>query len=349
MSERTVDQELLTFASELLQERGALVESLPEGLAALLPESVAQRVGLPEEARLGGDDAPLLYGSPVLDRLIGMATEDIPVVYGSISVPYLKKEGFDKLIGKDIRFADGLARVGARAEARTTYMVLVCHYLAMSDERKEGLVQIGVHEGTGAVVEDLNTLWPAFNPSFFPSGKVPPHFPVHLEQAFSGAMRQARKETEKELSEFLLSMHRRLRRDIDNTREYYEALSSEMAAGLSHPNLTQTQKEERTAKIRELPGEMARKTEDLEQKYQVRVKVTARAALRFLTDVAQITLEFKYRKLGRSLRVSWNPITRSLDPLVCDQCQATTRLVYPASKDPQIQLLCPDCATKRKG
>jgi len=46
---------------------------------------------LPEEAPLGADDAPLLYGSPSLDRLIALATGEVPVAYGQIEVPYLKK------------------------------------------------------------------------------------------------------------------------------------------------------------------------------------------------------------------------------------------------------------------
>ena len=75
-------------------------------------------------------------------------------------------------------------------------------------------------------------------------------------------------------------MERRLQRDAANTQEYYEALAGEMEADLSHPNLVQGQKEERRAKIAELPLEMARKIEDLEQKYQVRISVTACAAER---------------------------------------------------------------------
>ena len=348
MSENTSDPELLSFASEFLQEQGALIEEQSEGLVALLPAPLADLLGLPEETRLGTEEAPLLYGSPLLDRLIGLATRDVPVVYGQIEVPYLKKAGFEKLIGQDIRFADGQIRVGTRAEARTTYLVLVCHYLAMSDERKEGLVRIGVHEGTGAVIEGFEDLWQEARPDFFPAGKVPPHFPVHLEKAFSAAMRRSRSVTETELSDFLSSMQRRLGRDVSNTREYYEALSAEMEGSLSHPNLTESQRQERIAKIRELPDEMARKIVDLEHKYQVEVSVKARAALRFLVDVAQVSLDLKYRKLSRPVRVIWNPVTKCLDPLTCERCRETTRTVHPTTEGSEIVLLCPSCSIKKK-
>jgi hypothetical protein len=348
MSENTADSELLSFASEFLQKQGALIEPQPDGLMALLPASLAQLLGLPEETRLGSDEAPLLYGSPLLERLIGLATEEVPVVYGQIEVPYLKKAGFDKLIGQDIRFTDGQIKVGTRADARTTYVVLICHYLAMSDERKEGLVQVAVHEGTGSVIENFEGLWSEARPAFFPHGKVPPHFPVHLEKAFSAAMNRARIQTEAELADFLSSMKRRLRRDISNTREYYEALRGEMEAGLSHPNLTETQRMERMGKIRELPDELARKIADIEQKYQVEVSVSARAAMRFLVDVAQVHLDLRYRKFSRTVRTIWNPVTRRLDPLVCDRCLETTRTICPTTEGSEIVLLCPSCNTGKR-
>ncbi len=70
-------------------------------------------------------------------------------------------------------------------------MVLICRYVALSDERKEGLVEVGTHENTGAIIEDLESLWPEFSPEFYAPGKVPPHFPIHLEKVVANAMRKA--------------------------------------------------------------------------------------------------------------------------------------------------------------
>lgn len=342
------DPELLSFAAELLEKHGGLVETRPEALSVLLPPTLAEVLRLPEESLLGEGGVPLLYGSPVLEQLIGLATADVPVAYGHIEAPYLKKGGFEQLIGRDIVFADGQARIGARAEARTTYMVAMFHYVALSDERKEGLVRVGVHEGSGAVITDLDERLQEFKPEFFLPGKVPPHFPVHLEQAVSSAVQTAKDGTESELSEFLSSMQRRLQRDVKNTREYYDALKEEMEASLSHHSLTDAQRQERMEKIQELPLEMERKIEDLKQKYQVQVTVTARAALRLLVDVAQIMLELRYRKAHRTVRVIWNPITRRLDPLVCERCRETTHKVHPAVKDAGIELLCFACSRKKR-
>lgn len=340
------DQELFSFAADLLEQNGGLVEPKGDCVSVLLPAALAQALGLPEEAELGSETAPLLYGSPLLDRLVHLATGKVPVVYSQVAVPYLKKAGFEQLIGQDLLFADGQVRVGSRAEARTTYMILSCHYVALSDERKEGLVQVAVNEGSGALIEGSAQKRPDLPKQFFPPGKTPPHFPVHLDQAVENAMQGAGVMVEVELRDFLSSMERRLQRDVKNTREYYEALAKEMEGGLSHPNMTELQRQERLAKIGGLPQEAARKTQDLKQKYQVEVKLTACAAERLLVDIAQITFELRYRKLHRSVRTAWNPITRRLDPLVCEICRATITRVHPVIKGSEISLRCFACSRK---
>jgi len=340
------DNELLAFCTELIEQHGGLIEPLSQRLLALLPPPLAHALELSEELELGSEQAPLLYGSPLLDRLVGFATREVPVVYGQIQAPYLKKAGFEQLLGTDVRFVDGQVRIAGRAEARTTYLVLVCHYLALSDERKEGLVQVGIQEGSGALAPDLVGVWREAHPEFFPPGKVPSHFPVHLEHAVTVGMQQAEVLVRDELGDFLGSMQRRLQRDVTNTREYYAALHAEMEASLANPHLTESQRQERLAKMADLPREMHRKTADLNEKYQVRVTVQGCAALRFLVDVVQLLVELKARKAQRSLRLIWNPLTRHLDPLVCESCRSTMRSVYPTVDAGTIRLRCGLCAQK---
>jgi hypothetical protein len=136
---------------------------------------------------------------------------------------------------------------------------------------------------------------------------------VYLEQAAKTGLHSAESLVRERLADFLSSMRRGLVRDVKNTREYYQALGTEMQAGLSHPNLTEPQRQERLAKIAELPAELTRKILDVQQKYQVRDTISA---FRLLVDVVQLLLELKYRKFRRSVRVTWNPLTRHLDPLV---------------------------------
>jgi len=340
------DPELLAFAARVLERHGGLIEPGAEGLLALMPPALAQELEVPEETRFGSEAAPLLYGSPLLDRLVGLARREVPVAYAHVEVPYLKKAGFEQLLARDLAFAGSQVRVSSRAQTRTTYMILWCHYVALSDERKEGLVQFGVHEASGAVIPALADLWDESQPRFYPAGRLPALFRDELETALEGAFKNARTLVVADLKPFLASMQRRLSREVKNTREYYLALAREMRAGLAHPLLTEAQRRERQAKIDALPEEVARKIADLEQKYQVRVAISPAAAVRLLVEVVQLLLELRRHRTSRSLSVIWNPLTQSLDPLVCDQCRTSTRHLHPAARGDDLCLLCHPCSQK---
>jgi hypothetical protein len=341
------DPELLSFSAQVLERHGGLVEQRDEYLLSLLPGPLARSLDLPEEVRVGGEGFPLLYGSPVLDKLIHLATREVPVVYGQVEVSYLKKEGFEKLMEQDLRFQDGQIRMLNRADARTTYLLLSAHYVALSDERKEGLVRMGAHEASGALIPELEESLMNFPVQYFESGHIPPHFPVRLEKTISSALHGARVQAEAQLAEFFSSMQRRLRRDVSNTREYYEALKREMEENLKNPNLSEGQRQERTAKIQALPRELESKIVDLEHKYRVQVTLTACAAIRILVPVVQVGVLLRYRKFQREMQVIWNPLTRRLDPLVCEECQKTMEVLTPRNKGPRVFLLCPSCAAEQ--
>jgi hypothetical protein len=339
------DPELLSFASRVLEKQGGLVDYRDDRLFALLPRELAQSLEVPEEVRIGGLDFPLIYGSPFLDRLIEKAHQTVPIVYGQVEIPYLKKAGFEQLIGRDLIFADGQIRIVSRAEARTTYMVLVSHYVALSDERKEGLVRLTVQEETGGLIPDFEAHLPEFQVTFFEPGKIPPHFPVLLDKVVFLGLKKAQAVTEAELAEFLKSMKRRLQRDIRNTREYFQTLGKEMATALK-ARRSEAYANERKAKIEALPLELSRKIEDLQHKYQIEVTISGSAALRFLVPAVQLLLQIRYRKLERTARITWNPVTRRLDPILCEHCSETIQVVYPWIKDTRISLGCQSCARK---
>jgi hypothetical protein len=63
----TADPELLSFSVQVIERHGGLVEQRGDHLFSLLPGPLARFLELPEEAQLGGEGFPLLYGSPVLD------------------------------------------------------------------------------------------------------------------------------------------------------------------------------------------------------------------------------------------------------------------------------------------
>jgi hypothetical protein len=341
------DSALLSFTAEVLERHGGLVERGEDYLLSVLPDGLSAALMLPEESRIGDEHTPLLYGSPLLDRVIGLATTTVPVVYGKIHVPYLKKDGFGQVLEQYPPVLGAKVTLSRRAETLASYMVLVCHYVALSDERKEGLVQVAASEETTAVIPGFEEQRRRFEFSVLQDPGTGTQFAERTENILSRVMKRASAMVEEDLSEFVSGMQRRLERDVRNTQEYYEALALEMEAGLSHPNLTPAQYTEREEKIAGLPAEMNAKVQDLLQKYSVKVSVTGTAALRLLVPVVLVTTQVEYRKQRRPVSFVWNPVTRTLDPRVCEVCGKTISQARPMEHKSGLKLVCPACWTGR--
>lgn len=338
-----VDTELLDFATQVIEKHGGVTEHQIGGYQSLLPPALAQQLELPEELVLGSEKAPLMYGHPLLDRLIAMSTEQVPVLYARIAVPYLKGAGFDQLIASEFDFQRGKCRVISQGETRTNYAILYCRYLAMSDQRKEGLLEITVHENSGAVVSNFENRLDEFEIEYLTGNQLPAHFPADTQSAFNAGLNHARLHIEQELPEFIASIRRHLNRDIKNTREYYEALTGEMEASLQRPNLSVDQINDRKSKIKYLPQELERKIADLRQKYQVEITLSISGVVRFLVPVVQLSVELSHRKIRRNFFLRFNPVTYRLDPLVCEQCQQSIYEVHIVEKKGKPLFLCETC------
>ncbi len=338
-----VNAALVAFAADLIERYGGAVEQRDGKLLSLLPGDLARSLELPEEALIGGEETPLLYGSPIVDRIIGMATGEVPVVCARVVVKYLKQEGFERVLAQDLQLAGVRSTVAGRAETVANYIILVCHYVALSDERKEGLVQVAVSESTSAHVPGLETLWRNFQIEPYPDGHMPPQFAVSPDRALSCALHVAQEISTAELQEFFDGMRRRLHRDVSSTREYYAALKHEMQAALARSNLTDRMREDRQLKVASLSEELNAKIRDLERKYSIKVEVTGRAALRLLAPVVQLMVRLSYRKLNRSLSLIWNPLTQCVDPFVCEQCGKTVRQLWPREEKSGLLLVCKSC------
>ena len=338
------DRELLEFAARILERNGGAVEQSARHVDALLPAALAEKLELPEEVSIGEHGTLLTYGAPLLDRLFQHATTTIPVTCIGVKIPYLKKAGFDRLIEESLSLGRVQYRPAGHTEERQPYMVLVAHYVAVSDEQKEGLVETAFQEQSGAIVLEVISRWKNYQPVYYSPKEIPDEFLPIPEASIRTAMDQIRSLVHNELIDYYDRVRRHLRRDIRNTREYYQALQQEMEASLLRYNLSASQIQERKLKIEQLAGEMSRQIEELQGKYRTRVTITAKAALRILIPVVRLTLEVRCKKLTRDLPVFFNPLSHSLDPLVCEHCRRSTRSVRPRAQGDRLCFFCPDCA-----
>jgi len=345
MNSETLRQPFL-FGRRFLEMQGAVIEAIPEGFDALLPQDLAESLEIPDYVRIkegrpseGEEGYAINYGSLLLDKMVELSCRHLPLASCQLSFHYLKSQGFDRLIQDQLTFRKSLCRVTSTAAIKTDYLVLTCRYVARSDEQKEGLISFAFHFDTGTFV------------------------PLRLDMSASAAAETAPlpdslKDNDKwnriintlsrvspgliahEIQDFRDSMNRRLGRDAKNLEEYYGTLKKEMEESLGRSGLSDHLVQDRKQKIALLPEELARKKDDLIEKYSIRVKVLPCAALFIRTPAVRVLCDAHIGRERRSISLTYNPLTKAVDPLLCEGCGSSCKTISFCSRH---HVLCPYC------
>jgi len=138
-------------------------------------------------------------------------------------------------------------------------------------------------------------------------------------------------------------MNRKFRRDVRNLEEYYRSLEQEMQQSLVRSGLSDQLVQDRRAKIALIPEELARKKEDLFKKYSIRIGIVPCAVLLVATPAVKVLLRVAIGKKQKAISAFYNPVTKTMDPLVCEGCRVSaTRFGF----CDQAHMLCPDCTCR---
>ncbi len=343
------------FAVRFLENHGAVLETHENRYEALLPESLCRLLDAPEHIYIerqtdpGVDAAPKTgadnvfsagYGSPLLEKTARAACGSLPLLACRLRFDYLKTRGFDKLIKRDLTFHGAGGVVESHAEIRTEYLYLTCRWLAQSDEQKEGLVDLMFHLETGAHISEMPGMLSTAAMEFITGKPTLTKNNDRLDRIMERAERTIRTNISHELGRFQKSMTRRFRRDVANLEEYYAGLKMEMEASLKRPGLSKKLVDERKEKIALIPDEMARKKDDLFNKYSIRVKVAPCAAMLIRAPAVKILYRAVIGRENKTLSLIYNPVTKSMDPLVCAGCGASSPSVHFCTN---LHMLCPAC------
>ena len=162
----------------------------------------------------------------------------------------------------------------------------------------------------------------------------------NLKRIIEGIRNQSGEILETEMLSFRESMVRRFRRDATNLEEYYDALKKEMEKSIERPGLSEELIKDRKEKTALLPGELARKRDDLFKKYSIGLKVEPCAAMFLRTPAVRVLYRLSIGRNRKTLPLTYNPVTRSMDPLVCQGCGRSITDVHFCD---QRHLLCPWC------
>ena len=157
---------LRDFVSEVLEMEGSAVEAIePDGLEILAPEPLRTAMGWPELARLG-------FGAELPDRatavgFVGDWLDRFGVLLGDrgrlaerqfvLPGPPPRIYDPERLLDHALDFPNAVWRLHGVSAAWTRCLLLAFRYTAVSDEKRNGLVWLGVNQGTGAVIDDFTT------------------------------------------------------------------------------------------------------------------------------------------------------------------------------------------------
>lgn len=334
------------FVRNFFISQGAEVDSHGARLDILAPRELARRIGVPEfcSIKIGAqetDDYAVHYGSPLLEKIAEAACDKIPFTALRLSFHYIKSQGFERLVQESFTFRGALVKVEKTAPVLTEYLVLTCRYLAQSDEQKEGLLPLAFNLETGAPVGDLSARLEAADKKPEPAGRGIALDTDKTNLVIQWVKRRAAQVLDAQIQEFRASMNRRFSRDVANLEAYYGDLKQEMTAKMARPGLSDQLVYERSEKIRLIPAEMEKKKDDLFKKYSIKVSFDLSGAMLIRTPAVKLLCSAVSGRRQRPVPLYYNPIDKSLDPLVCAGCGDGTHQIH-FCRD--LHPLCPRCA-----
>lgn len=347
MNHRTL-AELEQFVVGFFATHEAVVERRPAGeLEVLLPEVIAGRLGIDEHLRLAfGSETipgcePIHYGSALLDKLVAEACGSVPVAACVLEFDYVKSAGFERLVAEQFSFVGARCEIRSQGRTLIDYLRLSLRYTAQSDEQKTGLLDLIFNAETGALVQQMGAVLAMISKRPGSCSRDELLSRGRVKALADWAARLAPKLAASEIAPFIESMKRRYQRDSANLEEYYAGLRREMEASLSRAGLSEQLIAERQEKIAALPDELTRKKDDIFKKYSVRVKMEPVALLAIRTPAVKVLCRLAIGRRLREISLIYNPVTKTLDPLVCEGCGNNAVVISFCSAQ---HLLCPVCS-----
>jgi hypothetical protein len=366
--------QLQQFFATLLEASGAAVEVIdPEGLEVLAPLAVQRALDLPEWARLGfGAELPdnahrVTLESQMMERvsaLLGEHGRHARRILAPGNPPLANPE---RILEQNLHLLNATYRLEGVAPAWTCYQILSFGYTAISDEKRDGILEFGFNRANGATLDGMLpelltsaealASHPASPFDFAQDRPMPALPPLPWErQQFSAILERALPlRLRHHLQPFFKGMSRRQERDLQRLFAYHQDLRREAAMRLAalsvRGELTEKQQAEQARERQRLDAiarEYQAKVTDVHQKYAMRVELAWLQTLELAMPTQRFTVRIKRRKGERLFMLDWNPLVRKLEQLPCEYsytwerprevCDDALHLVSPAAHGP-----CPAC------
>ena len=318
-----------SFVADLLTQQGALVESIePEGLEVLAPPPVQQALGVNELSRLGfGATLPagavrVGIESDWLDRFgrsIGERGRYTRLVLSADSPPLSDPQ---RILEHVLVLDNAAFRLIDVAPAWTRYVILDFRYSAVSDEKRDGILQLIVNLATGTLPDAMldhiaHGLVPDIADAAIPAdAELPPT--GERSRLLELVNRALSPRLDTALVPFVKGLRRRLGRDQERLYSYYNDLHREATRRLSVLAEGDAGRQREVKRGEAIRREYTAKLQDLARQYAMRVAIEWVQTLELVMPVQRFTVQIRRRKAARAIRLDWNPLARRLESPPCE-------------------------------
>ena len=217
--------------ADILTHNNGIVEHKEDGnLEVLTPPDVSNTLSIPEFARLrfSYDETSdeTIYASYDSDFFTSVAKllegkGKLSIARHESSIPNVEK--LSKTISEKIKFNNATFRLDKTEEKNISYLLCYFKYIALSDERQEGVMPILINEqnlSTASLKYDITELNEV-------TEELKDIERCEVRKVFQSAYSACTCMVEEKLKDFINSLERRLNRDIKRVYEYYETLKEE--------------------------------------------------------------------------------------------------------------------------
>jgi hypothetical protein len=318
-----------SFVADLLTQQGALVEPIePEALEVLAPPSVQQALGVNELSRLGfGATLPagaerVGIESGWLDRF-GQSIGEQGRYSRLVLSPDAPTPSDPQRILEHALVVDNAAfRLIDVEPAWTRYVILDFRYSAVSDEKRDGILQLGVNLATGALIDAvsgqnaLGVVADGANATLPDDADLPPAW--ERSRLLELVNRALYPRLDIALAPFVKGLRRRLGRDQERLYSFHNDLHREATRRLSQLAEGDAGRQREQKRSEAIQREYSAKLHDLTRQYAMRVAVEWVQTLELVMPVQRFAVRIRRRKAERLIQLDWNPLARRLETPPCE-------------------------------
>jgi hypothetical protein len=317
-----------SFVADLLTQQGALVDPIePEGLEVLAPPSVQQALGVNELSRLGfGATLPagaerVGIESDWLDRFGRSIGEHGRYTRLVLSPDAPTPSDPQRILEHALAMDNAAFRLIDVAPAWTRYLIIDFRYAAVSDEKRDGILQLGVNLATGAwpdaVLGQIMSGAGAGADAALPAdADLPPDWErIRLLELMNRAL-YPRLDTA--LAPFVKGLRRRLGRDQERLYSFHNDLHREAMQRLFQLAEGDAGRQREQKRSEAIQREYTAKLHDLSRQYAMRVAVEWVQTLELVMPVQRFAVRIRRRKAERVIHLDWNPLARRLETPPCE-------------------------------